>query len=126
MSYVVSIVRDRPIDEAEVRILAGEFPGIEIESADGTLMLHWQVDGDGDRETFVLTDGSLDVTTPSDEGLRLAQSFADRLGAQVVGEEGEDLTDVDVATPPATGCGAFVGAIVLIAVLLAVYWFVIR
>ena len=125
MSYVVSIVRDTPIDPEEVRTLATALPAFEIEDADGVFILHWSDSENDKRESCVLSDGSLDTKTPSDGALEAAQELAARLGARVVGEEGEDLSTVHVtgSPPAAAGCGPFAGSVLLIAVLLAIYWF---
>ena len=127
MSYVVSVVRDSPIEREEVRALAGTSPSFEVEDADGICILHWRGTGTEKRESFVLSEGSLDVTSPSDAALTIAQELAGKLRARVIGEEGEDLTDVQVSGGVATasGCGPFAGSILLIAALVAIYWFFI-
>ena len=96
-----------------------------LEEADGTCILHWSESGSDKRESFVLSGGSLDVTSPSDAALTIAQELARKLGAKVVGEEGENLTAAQVsrALGSAPGCGPFAGAIFLIAALVAIYWF---
>ena len=124
MSYVVSVVREPPIEEAELEKIAVDASDFELEVKDGFSILHW-LDAESDtRESFVLTDGSLDITTPSDAALMAAQELAERLGAQVVGEEGEDLTDVEVAgnVTVSTGCGPMTGTLAIIALLLIAYW----
>lgn len=124
MSYVVSIVRDTPIDPVEVGALAAASPAFELEDADGFCVLHWAGDETARRESFVLSDGALDITSPSDAALVAAQAIAAELGARVIGEEGEDLSDVRVGGDPATnaGCGPFVGSVLFLVLLLAIYW----
>ncbi len=124
MSYVVSVVRDSLIGEAELEEFASDSGAFEIERSDGFLILHWRDPAEGKRESFVLTDGSLDITSPSDAALVAAQEIAARLGARVVGEEGEDLSDVHVTgtAPTSAGCGPVAATIAIIAALLAAYW----
>ncbi len=124
MSYVVSIVRESPVGESELEEVASDAGVYEIERSDGLLILHWCDTEENERESFVLSDGSLDITSPSDAALVAAQDLAARLGAKVVGEEGEDLTEVQItATAPASaGCGPVAGTITIVAVLLVAYW----
>ena len=124
MSYVVSIVREAPIEEAELREIAGDSSEFELEASDGHPILHWRMAETDKRESFVLTDGALDITTPSDAALIAAQDLAERLGARVEGEEGEDLTDVDVTgnVTVASGCGPMTATLAIVALLLVVYW----
>ncbi len=124
MSYVVSIVREAPISEAELEDIANRDRGFELDRADDTVILRW-IDPESDmRESFVLVDGSLDITTPSDAALKVAQALAAHLGAQVLGEEGEDLSDVDVPGDVASrsGCGPMSGTLAIVAILLTAYW----
>lgn len=125
MSYVVSITRATPIDRAEVQALAAGSTTLELEDADGFCTLHWTDPATDERGSFVLSDGSLDITSPSDAALLAAQELAAQLGARVIGEEGDDLSNIQVSGDPAPsdGCGPFVGSIFLIATLLAAYWF---
>jgi hypothetical protein len=104
MSYVVSITRPEgpPIEPAEVAgAVAGETgfaqPGNIAEHAP---LLIWQ-----SSTQINLSQGSLWVATPSDAALRMMQTLAVRLDARVLGEEGEDLTEVDLAIGKA-GCAA--------------------
>jgi hypothetical protein len=124
VSYVVSIVRDRPIEQGEVRALASDALTLEADEADDFYVLHWTNPAADRRETFVLVDGSLDITSPSDAALAVAQELAAKLDARVVGEEGEDLSDADVAggTVTVTGCGPLAASIAIIAALLLIYW----
>lgn len=41
----------------------------------------------------MLSGGSLDVTSSSDAALTIAQDLAKKLGAEIIGEEGENPTD---------------------------------
>ncbi len=124
MSYVVSIVRDSPIDREEVRALAKASSAFEMEEADGICILHWTNPDSDKRESLVLSSGSLDITTPSDAALTITKELARTLGAKVIGEEGEDLTDAQVSgnLGSSPGCGPFVGSILIIAALIAMYW----
>lgn len=124
MSYVVSIVRDRPIEPAEVRALESDALTLEADDVDDFCVLHWTDPVADRRETFVLADGSLDITSPSDAALAVAQELAAKLDARVVGEEGEDLTDADVAggSVTVTGCGPLAASIAIMATLLLLYW----
>ncbi len=124
MSYVVSIVREAPIGESELEDIANRDRGFELDRADDTVILRW-IDPESDmRESFVLIDGSLDITTPSDAALKVAQALAAHLGAQVFGEEGEDLTDVEVTgnVTTSSGCGPMSGTLAIIGLLLIAYW----
>ena len=125
MSYVVSIVREAPIGESELEDIANRDRGFELDRADDTVILRW-IDPETDmRESFVLVDGSLDITTPSDSALVVAQALAEHLGARVVGEEGEDLSNVDVSgsVTSSPGCGPMTGTLAIIAIFLIAYWF---
>lgn len=124
MSYVVSITRNSPITETDLRALARELPAFEVEDSGDSSILHWTDITTGKRESFFLSGGSLDIASPSDAALEAAQDLAARLGAKVSGEEGEDLTAVGPIAAPgdSTGCGPFAWSIVLISVLLALYW----
>jgi hypothetical protein len=124
LSYVVSIVRDRPIEQAEVRTLATDALTFEADDADDFCVLHWTDPAADRRETFVLTDGALDITSPSDAALAVAQELAAGLDARVVGEEGEDLSEADVAggSVTVTGCGPLAVSIAAITILLLIYW----
>ncbi len=124
MSYVVSIVREAPIDESELEDIANRDRGFELDRADDSMILRW-IDPESDmRELFVLIDGSLDITTPSDAALKVAQALAAHLGGQVIGEEGEDLTDADVSGNATTssGCGPMTGTFAIIGLFLILYW----
>lgn len=124
MSYVVAVERDVPIDQAELEALAAGSPVLELDNSDGFCVLHWKNPITNKRESFVLSKGSLDITSPSDAALTFAQDLATQLGAKVVGEEGEDLSDIHVTGGPvaSTGCGPFAVSVLLVAVLLAAYW----
>ena len=124
MSYVVSVVRESPIEEAELEKIAVEAGDFELEVMDGFSILHWLDAESNARESFVLSDGSLDITTPSDAALMAAQELAERLGAKVIGEEGEDLTEVEVSgnVTVSSGCNPVAGSIFLMGVLLALFW----
>jgi len=75
-------------------------------------------------EHFVFHDGEVDITSPSNPALEAAQSLAALLGANVVGEEGEDLTNVNFPETNSAGCGPFVWAILGIGAFLLLYWII--
>ena len=124
MSYVVSVVREAPIGEPELEDIASRDRGFEFVRTDDAAILRW-IDPESEaRESFVLIDGSLDITTPSDAALKVAQALAAHLGAQVVGEEGENLTNVDLSGIAARprGCGPMAVTLAIIGLLLLAYW----
>lgn len=127
MSYVVSIRRDAAITSEELRAIVEGDAELTIstaadEHADEAMMLAWQADENVDPEFFVLSQGAVDVTTPSNNALRKMQALAERLGAQVFGEEGEELTDVEVSDNVPGGCGPVAWTILFFLGLVAVYW----
>ncbi|NIL93572.1 MAG: hypothetical protein GTO71_03815 [Woeseiaceae bacterium] len=124
MSYVVTVVRDTPIEEEEIRDLAGSSPKFKVEVTDECCALRFASISGGKAEYFVLSGGSLDITSPSDAALEAAQEMAKVLGGRVIGEEGEDLSNVSASGGLGTvsGCGPLLGSILLIAVLLAIFW----
>ncbi len=99
MSYVVSIRKDAAITSEELRAIVEGDAELTIstaadEHADEAMVLAWQADENVDPEFFVLSQGAVDVTTPSINALSKMQAVAEILGAQVFVEKGEDLTDV--------------------------------
>ena len=129
MSYVVSIRRDTAITAEELRSVVQGDPEFTaatstVEHADGVIELVWQVDENADPEFFVLSDGAVDVTTPSNNALRKMQAVAERLGAQVFGEEGEELTNVEVSDNVPGGCGPVAWTILLFLILVGGYWLI--
>lgn len=127
MSYVVSIRRDAAITVDELQSAVEADPEFSVETstvqlADGVMELAWRPTEDADAECFVLSKGVIDVSTPSNSALRKMQAVAANLGAQVFGEEGEDLTDVEVADALPGGCGPAAWTVLLVLVLLAGYW----
>lgn len=129
MSYVVSIRRDTAITADELRSVVQGDPEFTIstavdEHADDAMVLAWQVDENADPEFFVLSQGAVDVTTPSNNALRKIQTVAERLGAQVFGEEGEELTDVEVSDNVPGGCGPVAWTILLFLILVGGYWLI--
>ena len=100
MSYVVSIARkERPIEVSELRRLVESDPELSIlESAvdHDVLDVLWRNSTEAEPVAFVLSAGSIEVTTPSDAALRKMQLLAGQLDAKIIGEEGEDLTNVEV------------------------------
>lgn len=106
MSYVVSIVRPQgpPIDFAAVNAVVAGQSGFEVRSNSdaSAYSLAWR-----GNTLLNLTDGVLWVATPSDEALAMMQALARELGAEVLGEEGEVLTDVPIPRSAGrSGCAA--------------------
>lgn len=128
MSYVVSIRRKFPITEQElIAAVDGDdrFSIAETDKlSDSSLVLHWQEEHERGTEYFVFQRGEIDITSPSNSALEAAQSLAAALGAGVVGEQGEDLTNVDLPENNDAGCGPLVWAILAIVGLLALYWII--
>ncbi len=129
MSYVVSIRRDAAITSEELRAIVEGDAELTIstaadEHADGVMELAWQADENADPEFFVLSEGAVDVTTPSNNALNKMQAVAEGLGAQVIGEEGEELTDVEVSDNVPGGCGPVAWTVLLFLVLVGGYWLI--
>ena len=128
MSYVVSIRRELPITGQDlVAAIDGDkhFSIAENEDlTDASVVLRWKKEADSATEYFVLHRGVIDITTPSNAAMEAAQTLADSLDAEIIGEEGEDLTGVSVPDDDAVGCGPFIWATLGIGALLAIYWFI--
>ena len=127
MSYVVSIRRDTAITADELRSVVEGDPDFTIstaadEHADEAIALAWQADENADPEFFVLSHGAVDVTTPSNNALKKMQAVAEQLGAQVFGEEGEELTDVEVSDVGSGGCGPVAWTVLFFLILVGGYW----
>lgn len=122
MSYIVEIKRVdvRPIEPAEVRALIAEDPELELDVDEAApaapasfdvLAFSWRPSPSADPVPLVLNrDGVIRTIggTPSNAILRKLGSIARALGARVVGEQGEDLTDAgegpDVEPGALSGC----------------------
>ena len=118
MSYVVSIKREGiPITLSEFESARSGIDGFATEP--GNVM--WYAEPKAKAQYFMFEDGIVSVTTPSNAALRTMQVVAKQLKARVYGEEGEDLTDVDVPTtdPSKWGC---VGLLLLIAGVAYLVW----
>ena len=129
MSYVVSIRRDTAITADELRSIVQGDPQLTaatgtVDRPDDVIELAWQADENAEPEFFVLSQGVVDVTTPSNNALKKMQAVAERLGAQVFGEEGEELTDVEVSDNVAGGCGPVAWTILLFLILVGGYWLI--
>lgn len=128
MSYVVSIRRKLPITEQDLIAAIDGDRYFSIADTDeltsDLVVLHWREQADSAKVNFVLHRGVIDITTPSSSALEAAQSLAVSLGAEVFGEEGEDLSNFNVPDNVAVGCGPFVWAILGIGALLVVYWLI--
>jgi hypothetical protein len=136
MSYVVSIRRPegRAISVDELRSLVTQDESLHEASPPDTgpdgvgyWALEWKATAGAKSVPFDLQGGELCVTTPSNAALRKMQELARLLDAQVIGEEGEDLTEVEVPDrefSPAMGLsGCAVGVVLVVA---ALWWLVSR
>ena len=101
MSYVISIkcLGGKPITASELREAIEHDPTLremadEVETEPGVLSLEWVEEPGETPKVLTLYGGEIDVTSPSDSTLQKMQELAGRLGARVIGEEGEDLTDI--------------------------------
>ena len=128
MSYVVSIRRKSPITEQELLAAVESDDQFSIAEADDlsndSFVLHWSGESETVVEYFVFHHGEVDITSPSNPALAAAKSLAALLGANVVGEEGEDLTNIDFPETNSAGCGPFVWAILGIGAFLLLYWII--
>ena len=127
MSYVVTISRDAPIKDDELRTVLEQFAELEISQTPhpdngASLEIRWQPKGGAEPSYFVLSEGKINAYTPSDEALEQLQALAKSLQAQVIGEEGENLSEIKVPDIPASGCGPLVWTIAVIGVFLVAYW----
>jgi hypothetical protein len=128
LSYVVSIRRKLPITEQELLAAVDGNDQFAIAETDDlsndSFVLHWKRENETAKEYFVFHRGEIEITSPSNSALETAQSLASSLGADVVGEEGEDLTNVNLSETKSAGCGPFVWAILGIGALLFLYWII--
>lgn len=127
MSYVITIRRNSPISPDELRSAIDGDSQFTIATgdvvvSDDILELAWCPDDAAKPEYFSLSNGAIDVTTPSNGALQRMQTLAHALDAEVTGEEGEDLTDVEVPGVEAGGCGPVVWSMLFMSVLLLGYW----
>lgn len=121
MSYVVSIKRESaPIAQSEFESMLEGISGFRKEGSD----VLWQAaDPKSKKNYFVLEEsGVISVNTPSNAGLRAMQELAKPLRARVIGEEGEDLTDVEVPEGEASLLGCATVIVVLSAVGYFLWW----
>ena len=103
----------------------GQFSPADVdEPSSDSFVLHWTGARETATEYFVLERGEIDITSPSNSALKAAQSLAVSLGAEIFGEEGEDLTDVDIPEIESTGCGPFAWVILVIGGILSLYWII--
>lgn len=129
LSYVVSILRDTAISGKELQAAVESDPELtiavsDVELADGVLKIEWRPEKHADPEYFVLFKGVVDVTSPSNSALKAIQSLAVTLEAQVFGEEGEELTDVEVSNTTPGGCGPVAWTVLIFSLFLFAYWVV--
>ena len=128
MSYVVSIRRKSLITEQELLAAVESDDQFSIAQADDlsndSFVLHWNGENETAREYFVFCRGEIDITSPSDSAMEAAQSLAASLGADIVGEEGEDLTNVNFPKTNSVGCSPFVWAILGIGAFVFLYWII--
>lgn len=117
--------REAPIEKEEILDTLSDSAEFSVRVHDDNIVLvEWAGTGDGDGAVFVLSEGSLDITSPSDIALNAAQDLALLFNAHVTGEEGEDLSGIRLGHdgPTGDGCGPTVGTVLLIAALIAAYW----
>ncbi len=93
-------------------------------TGDSELLIAWRSADQSATATFLLSEGGLhSTTTPSNAVLRKLQQMSRLLGARLIGEDGDDITDIEITgvEPSAAfswGCLVVVGS----AVLLAIWW----
>ena len=135
MSYVVSIKRAKPaeVTAEEFRSLAAQDVSLREIDRDPNAPeedccdIEWSPPSGRSPVLFTYYSGEVSVTTPSHASLKKMQEIAARLNAKVIGEEGEDLTEVEVPSwefsPAAglSGCG-----VVVLLLIAAVWWLVMR
>ena len=130
MSYVVAIKRATPIAVEELREVVAGDPEFHIPAGDtlasDVLNVLWQPSPGDAAVGFVLSAGVIEVTTPSNSALRKMQRVASTLAARLIGEGGEDLTDVDTPQSEVSPRG-LIGCVSVAILLLAGFsWLVLR
>lgn len=126
MSYVVAITRyGSPLSTREVQSVFRADPSFTVEEAESSegLVASWRASPTAASEIFVYSDGAIAVTTPSDAALLKMQQIAKTLNASVTGEEGEDLTDVELV-PRSTAGGIAMGIVLLAAIIAGLFWII--
>lgn len=84
MSYIVSI--RRTIQKQEFLSLIQHEPSFRVESQnDDCMVVEWT--HGREQAFFVLSQGTIDVTTPSEAAFKKMEEIAARLEAEVIGEE---------------------------------------
>ena len=74
MSYIVSLRRETPIEKEEVLDTLSDSTEFSVHVPDDDIVLvKYAGTGDGDAAVFVLSEGSLDITSPSNMALNAAQ-----------------------------------------------------
>jgi hypothetical protein len=132
VSYVVTIKRQNgaAVTPQQLQAAIADDPSLRAKSLDADnlehdyLELSWHPEGQSKPALFILQAGEVCVTTPSDSALRKMQELAGRLGARVIGEEGEDLTDVPIPESELSWAG-LTGCAVIVVVLAAVVWWLV-
>ncbi len=131
MSYVVSIRRSdgSSIAPPEIEALVAADSELRkltlcLRPVILMLLIAWRSADQSATATFLLSEGGLhSTTTPSNAVLRKLQQMSRLLGARLIGEDGDDITDIEITgvEPSAAfswGCLVVVGS----AVLLAIWW----
>jgi hypothetical protein len=91
------------------------------EDADPSLYeFDWREDPRSPPVAFTLYAGEISVTTPSGAALRKLQEIAVRLGADVFGEEGENLINTEADPPSSAGLAGC--AVIVILVAASIWW----
>ncbi len=105
MSFVMTIRRDHPIVVEELRQLVKDDRSLSIlpdeEQEIGALL--WN--GEDPELPLAFQDGTLWSTPRNDAAIAKMQDISRRLGARLIGEDGGDFTDDDLAARKPAGCG---------------------
>jgi hypothetical protein len=133
MSYVVSIRRMEPagITAEEFRSLAARDDSLHVadphpEASESECCdVEWSPSSGGSPVLFAYYAGEVSVATPSHAALRKMQELARLLGAKVIGEEGEDLTEVEVPDWEISPVAGLSGCAVIVILLVATVWWLI-
>lgn len=129
MSYIITLRRSlgKPISAEEVHSVIEHASDLELESAPSEVdevLFRWTGGEEGSPLDLLFSRGEIETaTTPSNAALRRLQRLAEELNASLFGEEGEDLSDVDVPdieTAKASVWGAV--AVVAFVVALLIWW----
>lgn len=130
MSYIVSICRDEgpPISRSEVLALA-ESEGLRVDQPTPAAdeFRFFCTDAKGEFALLYLEGRIESSTTPSNEVLVTMQRITQRIDARLIGEEGEDLTEVEPpdAVPEITPARVWGCIAVVVLLIAALAWWVL-